>query len=167
MHNQSASQGKIRQQKQKGLWRRLLQFLNEGENLLRIFVAARVSQLGDPFGSHIELVTHHRRSAADLLVLQRRQELAIRLALGADHRDLLWLVIRHGLVLAVSGVAIGWIAGLGLTRLMAGVLYKTSAHDLRTFVIAPIAFLVIAWFASYLPARRATSVDPIETLKAG
>jgi putative ABC transport system permease protein len=62
---------------------------------------------------------------------------------------------------------IGWIAGLGLTRLMAGMLYKTSAHDLRTFALAPIVFLVIAWFASYLPARRATRIDPIETLKAG
>jgi putative ABC transport system permease protein len=100
-------------------------------------------------------------------VLQRRQELAIRLALGADHADLLWLIIRHGLALAVSGIAIGWIAGLALTHLMSGVLYKTSTHDLQTFAVAPIVFLVIAWFASYLPARRATRVDPIETLKAG
>ena len=99
-------------------------------------------------------------------VLQRRQELAIRLALGASRDNLLWLVIRQGLLLAVAGIAIGWIAGLGLTRLMAGVLYKTNAHDLRTFAIAPIVFLVIAWCASYLPARHATRVDPMETLKA-
>lgn len=99
-------------------------------------------------------------------VLQRRQELAIRLALGASHDDLLGLVIRQGLLLAISGIAIGWIAGLALTRLMAGVLYKTSAHDLWTFAIAPAVFLVIAWGASYLPARRATRVDPMETLKA-
>jgi len=100
-------------------------------------------------------------------VLQRRQELAIRLALGASYDNLFWLVIRQGLLLAVSGIAIGWIAGFGLTRVMAGVLYKTSAHDLSTFAVAPIVFLVIAWFASYLPARRATSVNPIETLKEG
>jgi putative ABC transport system permease protein len=100
-------------------------------------------------------------------VLQRRQELAIRLALGARPSDLLWLVIRHGMVLSVSGIAVGWIAGLGLTRLMSGVLYKTSAYDFSTFAVAPIVFLVIAWFASYLPARRATRVDPIEVLKAG
>jgi putative ABC transport system permease protein len=99
-------------------------------------------------------------------VVQRRQELAIRLALGASHGDLLWLIVRHGMLLAASGIAIGWVAGLGLTRLMAGVLYKTSAHDLRTFVVAPILFLVTAWVASYLPARRATRVDPMETLKA-
>jgi putative ABC transport system permease protein len=100
-------------------------------------------------------------------VLQRRQELAIRLALGANYDDLLWLVIRQGLLVAVSGIAIGWIAGFGLTRVMAGVLYKTSVHDLRTFALAPIVFLVIAWAASYVPARRAIRVDPIETLKAG
>ncbi|MGA7886732.1 MAG: FtsX-like permease family protein, partial [Acidobacteriaceae bacterium] len=99
-------------------------------------------------------------------VLQRRKELAIRLALGASHDELLWLVVRHGLLLAVVGIAIGWVAGLGLTRLMAGVLYKTSAHDPRTFAVAPILFLAIAWAASYLPARRALRVDPIETLKA-
>jgi putative ABC transport system permease protein len=100
-------------------------------------------------------------------VLQRRQELAIRLALGANRGDLLWLVIRHGLVLAVSGIVLGLVAGLALTRLMATVLYKTSAYDGTTFALAPIIFLVIAWFASYIPARRATRVDPIETLKAG
>lgn len=100
-------------------------------------------------------------------VLQRRQELAIRLALGASYDSLLWLVVRQGLLLAVSGIAIGWIAGFGLTSLMSGVLYKTSAHDLRTFALAPLVFLVIACFASYLPARRTIRIDPIETLKAG
>jgi putative ABC transport system permease protein len=100
-------------------------------------------------------------------VLQRRQELAIRLALGATHGNVLWLVIRHGLRLAVSGIIIGIVAGLGVTRLMASVLYKTSAHDLQTFATVPIVFLVIAWLASYVPARRAIRVDPIETLKAG
>jgi putative ABC transport system permease protein len=99
-------------------------------------------------------------------VVQRRGELAVRLALGASPDDLLRLVIRQGLMLAALGIAIGWVAGLGLTRLMAGVLYKTSAHDLRTFVLAPVVLLVIAWFASYVPALRATRVDPIETLKA-
>jgi putative ABC transport system permease protein len=100
-------------------------------------------------------------------VVQRRQEMAIRLALGAGRNDILWLVVRHGLVLAVSGIVLGLAAGLLLTRLMASVLYKTSAHDLRTFALAPLVFLGIAWLASYLPARRATRVDPLDTLKAG
>jgi putative ABC transport system permease protein len=100
-------------------------------------------------------------------VVQRRQELAIRLALGAERRDLLWLVVRHGLVLALSGIAAGLLAGLALTRLMASVLYKTSALDAWTFVLAPLLFLAIALIASWLPARRATRVDPIESLRAG
>jgi len=70
-------------------------------------------------------------------------------------------------VLAASGIAIGLAAGLLLTRLMASVLYKTSAHDLGTFALAPLVFLAIAWLASWLPARRATQVDPMDTLKAG
>jgi putative ABC transport system permease protein len=100
-------------------------------------------------------------------VVQRRQELAIRLALGAERRDILWLIVRHGLLLAGSGIVLGLIAGLALTQLMASVLYQTSAHDLRTFALAPLVFLAIAWIASYLPARRAMKVEPIETLKAG
>jgi putative ABC transport system permease protein len=100
-------------------------------------------------------------------VVQRRQEMAIRLALGAGRNDILWLIVRHGLLLAFGGIAIGLAAGFLLTRLMASVLYKTSAHDLRSFALAPLVFLVIAWLASYLPARRATQVDPLDTLKAG
>lgn len=100
-------------------------------------------------------------------VVQRRQEMAIRLALGAERRDILWLVVRQGLLLATVGIAIGLAGGFGMTRLMASVLYKTSAHDLRTFAVAPLIFMAIAWIASYLPARRATEVDPIETLRAG
>jgi putative ABC transport system permease protein len=100
-------------------------------------------------------------------VVQRRQEMAIRIALGAERRDILWIVVRHGFMLAVSGIAIGLAAGLLLTRLMASVLYRTSAHDLSTFALAPLVFLAIAWLASWLPARRATKVDPLDALKTG
>ena len=100
-------------------------------------------------------------------VVQRRQELAIRLALGAERRDILWLIVRHGLTLTVAGIALGVIAGLGLTRLMASVLYQTSAYDLSAFALAPLLFLAVAALASYLPARRAARVDPIESLRAG
>jgi predicted permease len=99
-------------------------------------------------------------------VVQRRQEMAIRLALGAEPNDILWLIVRQGLLLASSGIAIGLAAGLALTRLMSSILYKTSAHDLGTFAFAPLIFLVIAWFASWLPARRATKVDPLDSLRA-
>jgi putative ABC transport system permease protein len=103
-------------------------------------------------------------------VEQRRQELGIRLALGAEKSDILRLVVRHGLTLTTAGVAIGLIAAFAaswlMASLLAGVLYKISARDLPTFVMAPVAFLVIALFASYVPARRAAQVDPNEALRS-
>lgn len=98
-------------------------------------------------------------------VAQRRQEFGIRLALGAEHADILQLVVRQGLLLAIAGIAIGLMAALLFTRLMSSMLYKVGALDLETFILTPLLFLGIALFASYLPARRATKVNPIEALK--
>lgn len=98
-------------------------------------------------------------------VAQRRQEFGIRLALGAGHSDLLHLVVRQGLLLAIAGIAVGVVAALLLTHLMSSVLYKVSARDLTTFILTPAVFLGIALLASYLPARRATKVSPIEALR--
>jgi putative ABC transport system permease protein len=102
-------------------------------------------------------------------VAQRRQELGIRLALGAEKADILRMVVGYGLKLAVIGIAIGLMVSLALSWIMAstlsGLLYKISARDLTTFVFAPVAFLVISLVASYLPARRATEVDPNEALR--
>jgi putative ABC transport system permease protein len=100
-------------------------------------------------------------------VAQRRQELGIRLALGAEKSDILRLVVRQGLTLSAIGIAIGLAAALALSRVMASLLYKVGTHDLATFVLAPLTFLLIALAASYLPARRATKVDPTEALRAG
>jgi len=98
-------------------------------------------------------------------VAQRRHEFGIRLALGAEQADILRLVLRQGLILAITGIAIGLMASLLLTRLMSSVLYKIGTHDPTTFVLTPLFFLCIALLASYLPARRATKVDPIEALR--
>jgi len=98
-------------------------------------------------------------------VAQRRQELGIRLALGAERSDILRLVVRQGLTLAVIGVAIGLIAALLVTRFMSSMLYQVSAHDATTFVVGPVIFLFTALLASYLPARRAARVDPTEALR--
>jgi putative ABC transport system permease protein len=98
-------------------------------------------------------------------VAQRQHELGIRLALGARSTDILRLVVRQGFVLALSGVAIGLLAALLMTKLMSSLLYKVGAHDLVTFLLAPLLFLAVAAVTSYIPARRATKVDPIEAMR--
>ncbi|HZE81400.1 MAG TPA: ABC transporter permease [Candidatus Polarisedimenticolia bacterium] len=103
-------------------------------------------------------------------VAQRRQEMGIRLALGADKSDILRMVVSYGLTLTMTGVVIGLVAALALswimTSMLSGLLYKISVRDLTTFVLAPVAFLAISLLASYLPARRATQVDPNEALRS-
>jgi len=73
--------------------------------------------------------------------------------------------VRQGLILAVSGVVIGWIAALLLTRVMSSLLYRVGEHDVATFLFAPLLFLAVAVVTSYIPARRATKVDPIEAMR--
>ncbi len=98
-------------------------------------------------------------------VAQRRYELGIRLALGAQRADILRIVVRHGFMLTIAGIGIGLMAALLLTRLMSSMLYETGTLDLTTFAVAPLVFLGIATLASYLPARGATRVDPVKALR--
>jgi len=97
-------------------------------------------------------------------VLQRTREIGIRLALGAQRQDIVRLLIRQGIVAALAGVGIGVVAGLAITRVMASLLYRLNYS--AWIVFASVAFLLtlIATTASYLPARRATKVDPIVAL---
>src|SRR5580658_6041614 len=99
-------------------------------------------------------------------VAQRTQELGIRIALGASSADIFKLVIGNGLRLAVAGIAIGLAASFALTRLMASLLFQTSATDPITFAGSAIAFAVVAVLASYLPARRAMRINPTDALRS-
>jgi putative ABC transport system permease protein len=96
---------------------------------------------------------------------QRSQEFGIRLALGAHRSDILRIVMRQAMVLATCGIVAGLCASLALTRFLAHVLYKTGSHDLATFILAPLLFVLVAAIASYLPARRAMKLEPVEILK--
>jgi predicted permease len=98
-------------------------------------------------------------------VAQRTQEIGIRRALGAQPGDLLRLIVGHSFGLTVAGVAIGVAGALGLTRLMQTLLFHVSPTDPATFVIVALLFLLVALVASYIPARRATRVDPITALR--
>jgi putative ABC transport system permease protein len=96
---------------------------------------------------------------------QRQQEFGIRLALGAQRTDIQRMVMRQGLLLALTGIVAGLGLALMMTRLLENVLYRTGARDFATFATAPAVFLLVAALASYLPARRAMRVEPVETLK--
>jgi len=99
------------------------------------------------------------------LVERRTQELGIRIALGAQRQNVLRLVLGDGLKMAVAGVAVGLLAAFGLTRLLTGMVYGVSTTDPATFSTIAVLLVVIASLASYLPARRATKVDPMVALR--
>src|SRR5437868_11094810 len=99
------------------------------------------------------------------LVSQATRELGMRVALGAGARDILRLVLSRGLRLTIAGIAIGGITALLLTRLMGNLLYKVSPRDPIAFGLALIILLAVALLACFLPARRATRVDPVQALR--
>jgi predicted permease len=99
------------------------------------------------------------------LVEQRTQELGIRIALGAQRRNVLQLVLSDGIKMAAGGVAIGLLAAFGLTRLLAKMVYGVSTTDPVTFGAIAVVLMLVALLACYLPARRATKVDPLVALR--
>jgi ABC-type antimicrobial peptide transport system permease subunit len=99
-------------------------------------------------------------------VSQRRREIGIRMALGAQQGTVSGMFVKHGLVLAGIGVVCGLVTAAIAMRLMASVLYKVNPIDPVTYGGMALGIFAVATIASYLPARRATSVDPIETLRA-
>ena len=99
-------------------------------------------------------------------VSQRRREIGIRNALGAQQRELTAMFVRHAMLLTGGGVACGLVAALALTRLMSSLLFGIKPTDPATFAVVSIGLLSAAAISSYLPARRAAAVSPVEALRS-
>src|SRR3979490_472178 len=116
-------------------------------------------------GSPLYLVAVGLYGVLAYLVAQRTNEIGIRMALGASHREVLRLIVRNGMRMTFAGLSLGIVAALGLTRLLAGLLFGVKPTDAFTFGSVAILLSGVAMLACYIPACRATRVDPIVALR--
>lgn len=99
------------------------------------------------------------------LVTQGARDIGVRMALGAERRRILMMVLRQGMELTVTGSVLGIIGAVAMTRVMASLLFGVSTTDLATFTAVPVILIATAVVASYIPALRATRVDPVVALR--
>jgi ABC-type antimicrobial peptide transport system permease subunit len=99
------------------------------------------------------------------VVSQRTREVGIRMALGANRTDVLKLITRQGMRLAAVGLVLGFLLALALAQVLSSLLIGISGYDVTTFVVVPTLLTAVALVACYLPARRATKVDPLIALR--
>ena len=112
-----------------------------------------------------EVREHKCPGVLSYVVGQRTKELGIRMALGAQRGAVLKLVLRQGAVIVAVGVAAGVAGAAALTRYLAAMLYDLNALDVTTFTVVAALFAAVAMVAAYLPARRATAIDPLSALR--
>lgn len=145
------------------MWKvRTVEFLIERNTADRKFLMALMGVFA---GLALVLTIIGLYGVISYLVNQRTQEIGIRLALGAQAADIVRMVLRQGMLMVLTGVALGLAAAWMLTSLMSQLLYQVSATDPSTFVGIALLLIVVALFACFIPARRATRVDPLEALR--
>jgi ABC-type antimicrobial peptide transport system permease subunit len=137
------------------------------ENLEVGLLPARVAAgLTGPFGLlGLILASAGIYALVAFTVGQRRKEIGIRMAVGAGKGAVLRMILRKGMVLAVAGMAVGFVFSLGVSQLMRSFLIGIAPADPVTFVFAAIVIVAVAAMASWIPARRAAQIDPMETLR--
>jgi predicted permease len=135
-----------------------------GDALLAPRLAGLLSAVAGCIGLAIAIVGVY--GVISFAVARRRREIGIRLAVGARPREVLMMILKQGTRLALIGIALGSLAGLGVTRFAASLLYGVNPRDTLTFVAVPVLLASVALLACLLPARAAARLDPVEVLRS-